>query len=779
MFTPMQSKKYQLVLSLQPNAMLSMAFVLALILSLGTPVLAQPGSEFRGVALGPQINTPSDESSPRLSPNGNELFFVRTGHDNNLGGQDIWQARKLADGSWSTAKNLGEPLNNDRHNAVGGVSGNGKLLYLSNTYDALPSPGISKSRASGNGWNKPESVLSMQSMRLAPGYFDFFVDQPQNIIILSMTRQDNPREKEDLYFCRRLTDGTWEGPYSLGEDINTAGAEISPSLSSDGSMMFFATDGRDGEGSMDIFVSQRLDDSWQNWSEPTNLGDAVNTPGFDAHFIVDGKDELAYFSSGPTKNSPGDLYSIQVSEIPILRREEPVASADTLRVFAKENTPLPISFEAFGVPNKMAPLSSGRSLDGKGNLIVRRETPAFVYQPAPGFSGKEHLELTVCDPPHSDDCKKVIVLAEVEAEDDRQPPKFVTIRTRTPKNTPVKLDLGGRMSEMTDLERSNAGRDPQQGLAGKSAETGGEHVYYRPANNFTGIDTLDLFVHCDNPNPEECILAKVIVDVYEDGSSVAVVDPTPVDPTPVDPVPVDPSPVDPVPVDPVPVDPVAVDPTPTDPVTTDDPALGELRVFGNVTDAKTGNPVGAELVFLELPSNKVLGMATSGVNTGYYEIKLTEGTDYAISVKEQYHFETSSQIPASARDQIRRDITMGALPTEVGTVFQLKNIYFDVDKATLKPESREELTRLYSFMKDNPSVKIRIEGHTDDWSDDEYNITLSQNRSQAVVNYLKYKGVMGTRLEAKGFGETLPVADNANEEGRALNRRVEFRITAQ
>ena len=119
---------------------------------------------------------------------------------------------------------------------------------------------------------------------------------------------------------------------------------------------------------------------------------------------------------------------------------------------------------------------------------------------------------------------------------------------------------------------------------------------------------------------------------------------------------------------------------------------------------------------------------------------------------------------------------MTPIPMEAGQTFVLKNIYFDLDKSILKPESKEELTRLHELLSNYPNMEIQVNGHTDNQASDEYNQKLSESRAGAVVNYLKYKGVMGYRMSSQGFGEKVPVSTNETVEGRALNRRVEFTI---
>lgn len=112
----------------------------------------------------------------------------------------------------------------------------------------------------------------------------------------------------------------------------------------------------------------------------------------------------------------------------------------------------------------------------------------------------------------------------------------------------------------------------------------------------------------------------------------------------------------------------------------------------------------------------------------------------------------------------------------------LRNIFFDYNEATLRPKSKYELNDLYTFLKENPSVKIVVSGHTDSRGNDSYNLRLSKDRAQAVVDYLVRNGIASNRLAAVGYGETRPIARNENADGsdnpvgRQLNRRIEISL---
>ncbi|MBL7849248.1 MAG: PD40 domain-containing protein [Cyclobacteriaceae bacterium] len=119
---------------------------------------------------------------------------------------------------------------------------------------------------------------------------------------------------------------------------------------------------------------------------------------------------------------------------------------------------------------------------------------------------------------------------------------------------------------------------------------------------------------------------------------------------------------------------------------------------------------------------------------------------------------------------------------EKNKVFVLKNIYFGLDSANIRPQSARELDKLVDVLNDNPEIKIEMSSHTDSIGSVEYNINLSQRRAAATVNYLIKKGIAAERLVAKGYGESKPIARNTNPdgsdnpEGRQRNRRTEFKI---
>lgn len=204
-----------------------------------------------------------------------------------------------------------------------------------------------------------------------------------------------------------------------------------------------------------------------------------------------------------------------------------------------------------------------------------------------------------------------------------------------------------------------------------------------------------------------------------------------------------------------------------------------LWVKGKVFDQKTGAGLPSAVELIDLEKSRLVSRVQTNEN-GEYLVTLPIGKDYGFNVaRKGYLFYSDNfslkQKPSDSTYQ--KDIPLQ--PIEVNASVVLKNIFFDVNKYDLKNESQAELDKVVQLMQENPTVKILIEGHTDNVGKEADNFTLSQNRARAVVNYLIAKGISSARLQAKGFGASHPLANNSTEEGRAQNRRTELNIVGK
>ncbi len=201
---------------------------------------------------------------------------------------------------------------------------------------------------------------------------------------------------------------------------------------------------------------------------------------------------------------------------------------------------------------------------------------------------------------------------------------------------------------------------------------------------------------------------------------------------------------------------------------------------GIVLDNVSELPVGANIVLTDNKQQKQVAVFNSNKITGKFLLSLPSGRNYGIAIEHpDYLFHSENfDIPDTALYQeIYKEIRLKNIA--VGTKIVLKNIFFDTDKYFLRDESIPELQRLIELLNTVPTMKIEISGHTDSRGSDSHNETLSQNRAQAVVDYLTKNGITKNRLTYAGYGETQPIATNDTDEGRQENRRTEFKILSK
>lgn len=198
---------------------------------------------------------------------------------------------------------------------------------------------------------------------------------------------------------------------------------------------------------------------------------------------------------------------------------------------------------------------------------------------------------------------------------------------------------------------------------------------------------------------------------------------------------------------------------------------------GRTIDAMTKKPVEASIEITDNSTGKVIETFMTNSATGKFIITLASGGNYGIAVKAEgylFHSENFDIPKGSADNLVNKEIELKNIA--IGSKIALRNIFFDVNKSTLRAESNAELERLVKLMKDVPGLKIEISGHTDNTGSASINDALSQSRAEAVVSYLTSKGIAANRMTAKGYGSSKPIASNASDDGKQQNRRTEFEI---
>jgi outer membrane protein OmpA-like peptidoglycan-associated protein len=162
--------------------------------------------------------------------------------------------------------------------------------------------------------------------------------------------------------------------------------------------------------------------------------------------------------------------------------------------------------------------------------------------------------------------------------------------------------------------------------------------------------------------------------------------------------------------------------------------------------------------------------------TGALAGALVGGTIGAILAKEDVVVPPEPVVEPVPEPAVVVEVKEEVVVVEVREKIVLRGINFDFDKSDIKPEFVPVLDEAVEILKENPDIKVIIEGHTDWTGTEKYNMGLSERRAASVCNYLVEKGISQNSLETVGYGEADPIADNHTREGRSMNRRVVFKI---
>lgn len=294
----------------------------------------------RLVNLGSSINTLAHDYNPVMTADGNTLYFARKNADT---GEDIYYTKKI-DGAWQPARRVTNNVSTSTHEVPVNISADAKSLIIYGNYSTLPEfnyvnllernlgkGDLYYSQKQGDNWGKIKVFPTPINTRHYETGLAFTADE--SAVLFSSDRPGGvggykpnyPPDKLyyhgagefnlDLYVVEKTANG-WGEPINLGEVINTPFAEKSPYLHPDMKTLYFSSDGHYGLGGYDIYMTQRLSmDSWTEWSEPVNIGKAINSP-YDDTFYLTATGDKALMVSSREGNSYGqrDIYMVEIPE---------------------------------------------------------------------------------------------------------------------------------------------------------------------------------------------------------------------------------------------------------------------------------------------------------------------------------------------------------------------------------------------------------------------------------------------------------------------------------
>jgi OmpA-OmpF porin, OOP family len=352
--------------------------------------------------LGAGINTPLAELRPTISADGNLLFFICTNHPQNTlyrsisNSQDIWFAERDSFGNWSKAVHLGYPLNTTYYNAVYWISPDNNRLLIRGAFveGDYAGNGVSMCYLKEDGyWSKPEALKIKNYDKYDRGRRSgATMAHDGQTLLLYMTPNTNSFIN-DIYVCFLQADGSWSEPKPLGKKINLSNYdEMAPYLAPDGETLYFSSNRPGGLGNNDIWMTKRLDKSWQKWGDPVNLGSPINTEDWDAFFTLDAGGEYAYLTSALNSFGESDIVRVKLLE---KEKPNPVVLVSGNVYNKKTNKPLSASLVYETLPDGTeAGNAVSAPIDGSFKIVLPYDKNYLIRATADKFFAQsENLNL--------------------------------------------------------------------------------------------------------------------------------------------------------------------------------------------------------------------------------------------------------------------------------------------------------------------------------------------------------------------------------------------------
>jgi outer membrane protein OmpA-like peptidoglycan-associated protein len=280
------------------------------------------GFEVQKDFLNDKINSSENEKSPKVSPDGNTLFFSREIPDSiREKDSDVYFAVKDSNGEFSEVLDIGKPINNLGYNTVISITSDGNTLMVMNTYKEDGSPlgsGISISRKTNNKWEIPKKV-NIEDHYNHSKYAEYVLSADGTLLLFTSQRNETFGMK-DIYVSFKKDDGSFTIPKNLGPIVNTFADETGVFLAPDLKTIYYSTAGFKGYGLDDIYMSKRLDETWTNWTQPINLGNQINSNKWDSYLTLDASGEFAFM----TNSRNGKKLDLIKLNLPPSLRPDPV-----------------------------------------------------------------------------------------------------------------------------------------------------------------------------------------------------------------------------------------------------------------------------------------------------------------------------------------------------------------------------------------------------------------------------------------------------------------------
>ncbi len=785
-------------------------------------------------SVGSFINTPYEETAPIISPDANSLYFVRIGDPKNNGREDaadIWLSQKMPDGSWSRAVNAGAPLNNRFANRVVGIVPNGYQLYLINTYRKGNSQ-LAISERVGRTWSYPSKVV-IDSLSANEENVDFHLNSWGNIMVVSMARQD-AIGRRDLYVSIKKQDGTWSKPKHMGDVLNSRGDEGYVFIALDGKTLYFSSNGHRGKGGMDLFMSKRLDESWQSWSTPQNLGDNINDRSDNQFISVAAEGEVAYLST-QNGDQKGDIFTISLPEA---FRPDPVVLVhgrlvklgdDLSQVLDGPQEVINLNFPQASSPLEQRSQSFQMVIPYGEEANLHAQMDGY-YPMSPSLAFGEAEQSRAIDY----DSRNILGSSNFSLNYYQREDEITALSTQfnqldnelreidnnrreirakiaespnyeqgiTPEMTPglqaIRNKFTAQLSGLPDTlpikspaQKKQSDKELEELRKRFKAHHGTEETTTNQRKNqFRNSKADEKFRRIKDSialDLKTALKPKVqdeLKQKWEDQVRNEVE--------------------------------AEVD-LPSKKYLSEESQEWEKHLQNNLR-GKDITPKGIPSPTLKEKANwerqleiEVKSALSPEMENGlrknmegdikealrteanyFAKKKRAEEVEIALQKRilqqikeEERQTERSMDIPSSYDNPTRPNRTpiykevqqdLFLVPANIGQTITLYQIQFNPNTAQFKSKAYTELERIVLFLQENAKIKVEIGGHTNGWLSHSQSMQLSKQRAQAVANYLIGHGIDEQRVSHRGYGKIKPLASNDTLEGRRKNQRIEMKI---
>src|SRR6478736_4066167 len=414
----------------------------------GFSVFAQISARYELVKLDKTVNTFYHEAAPVISPDGKDLYFFVQNHPENTygkdGSQDVWVTHKDDKGVWSPAKRMGAPLNQNRSNQVFNVLPDGSIFIRGGR--GKNDKGFSVISKSGS--TSELKVKDFSDMAKGRFYGATISSDLKHMVIYFSEFEGSVRS--DLYTSHAQADGDWSKPVKM--KISNNSDEFGPYIGPDNKTLYFASDRNvpGKQGGADIYKSDRLDDTWENWSEPVNLGKAVNTAAADSYFSIDAAGNV--FTSRANSRVDGgnlDLFILVPRDVKIMltgvvynnKTQQPIPASLVLNI--KEQKPMNLKSAVDGKFGTRIPETDAYVISASADGFI----PAEQNFTVPKISNDTTLKAEIFLTPIA---KKLVLSGTVfNAKTNKVIPGKIDVTIKPDKKSSLSIDATNGKYEQT------------------------------------------------------------------------------------------------------------------------------------------------------------------------------------------------------------------------------------------------------------------------------------------------------------------------------------------